>query len=107
MRFAIQGQGGEQALAVFDDQVIRCPARSRTDTACSLEGEQEFMANEWIARQRQRIPSRRGDVIDASENARLHLYRLCFSASIWSRYLSASSAAMQPVPAEVIAWRYT
>jgi hypothetical protein len=79
-----------------------------------FEREQELVPQERLRVTGQRIPALRLDGGDAGKKPRADrgLRHACAarrgfasSASSCSRYLSASSAAMQPVPADVMAWR--
>ncbi len=99
----------------------------RRGAAGLFEREQEFVAQERLCARGaltraartpggsyQGIPVGRIDVRNAPQETRSRHHQACAarglawrSASRRSRYLSASSAAMQPVPAEVTACRYT
>ena len=117
MRLAEQGQCAEHpAVRILQHQMRGVqPVRGVVQPDCSRPAE-EFVAQErrWPRGRHQRIPTGRvnlGDAVEKSRARHPHAWTArglrCSSASIRSRYLSASRAAMQPVPAEVTACRYT
>jgi len=72
-------------LAVLEQQMTGDPTGRFADAAGALEREQELVPNERITRERQRIPLRGGDAIDAGDDARLQVdaYQpFSFAASI-------------------------
>src|ERR1700723_106581 len=106
-----QGSGGDP-LGIIHDEMLRCPARAPRGASGLLQGQEKFVAQKRLRGPCQRIPALRVDLRDAVEKSRRSKGHACaarnltwVSASIRSRYLSASSAAMHPVPAEVTAWR--
>ncbi len=128
MRLEILRHGGDEpaAAGVAHDEVGGNPAGVAADAAGGLEAVQERVPGERVAGGIERIPVARRDVRDPFDDFRLqgHGYgaeaeavtggapdragaprQWALPASSTSRYLSASSAAMQPVPAEVTAWR--
>src|SRR5580692_1390766 len=113
MSLAVQGQGAEQVSPrIVDHEVPRGPTGARHGTAGLLQCQEEFVAQKGLAFSEKRIPAGRIDLCDAVQKSRAaasHAWRTRGStkgsASARSRYLSASSAAMQPVPAEVTACR--
>ena len=74
-------------------------------TAVRFEPGQEGMRGERMAAPVQRVPRGRGNLIQPAMEAELGHRRPRRAYSCLSRNLSASSAAMQPEPAEVMAWR--
>src|ERR1700722_8072087 len=106
MAFAEQGHRPDGAsLSILYHQVLGGPAGAGHGAAAFLERQQEFVPQERLCRTRQRIPARRVDLRDAVEKPGTIRGHACATrglatepASIRSRYLSASSAAMQPVP---------
>src|SRR5882672_5213506 len=115
MPFPIKRHGGQEAAArVLEQQMARGPAGAGDRAARCFERQQKLMPQEGLHRSRDGIPTRRVGLGDALQEARArnsHAWAASGSArglvSTRSRYLSASRAAMQPVPAEVTAWRYT
>src|SRR5690606_11205791 len=133
MRFAIERYRADQSAAlVARDQMARGPTARAADAVLTLERGQELVRHGRVAVQLERVPLRRGDLVDSGDGRDAHVrqspkaigrenredekicaspstravacfasYRFCASSA--SKYLSASSAAMQPVPAEVIA----
>src|SRR5665213_2221976 len=101
MGLAIERCGRGQSMRVKQGQVLRGPAAAGSGAAAVFERGQEFMTQERIVA-RQRVPLLGGYLGDAREDSALHY---AAATGICSRYLSASSAAMQPEPAEVMAWR--
>ena len=101
-------------VGIVDDEVSWDPSGARRGASGFLQRREEFVPQEGLRRPRQRVPAVRVDLRNAVEKSRRavsHAWAArglaCVSASICSRYLSASSAAMHPVPADVTAWRYT
>src|ERR1700679_4244442 len=117
MSLAVQGQGAEQVSPrIVDHEVPRGPTGARHGAAGLLECQKKFVAQKRLtlaktSRAEKRIPAGRIDLCDAVQKSRAagHAWRTRGStkgsASARSRYLSAPSAAMQPVPAEVTACR--
>src|SRR5271168_1839497 len=111
MRLAEQGHGGHRnTVGIIDDNMPGSPARARRGAPGFLERQEELVPHEGLRRTRQRVPNLRVDLCDAVEKSRRpvgHAWAargLAWdSASVCSRYLSASSAAMHPVPADVTA----
>src|SRR5690242_7974546 len=103
-------RGGEPAR-VAQSQVAWLPAAAASEAVRTLECSEELIAREGIVRGTERIPLRRVERPDAVVIFGLDHVAVraplgsCGSAASVSRYRSASSAAMQPAPAEVIAWR--
>src|ERR1700721_1316936 len=114
MSLAGQGQGAEQVSPrIVDHEVPWGPTGARHGAAGLLQCQEKFVAQKRLtlaktSRAEKRIPAGRIDLCDAVQKSRAatsHAWRTRGStkgsASARSRYLSASSAAMQPVPAEV------
>ncbi len=105
------GRGGQQALFVMQRENLRLPAVVWADAAGQFQSGEERVADERVATVMQRVPASGGDGRDAVQQ--LVAQRQCNlignvqepPPSSLSRYLSASSAAMQPEPAEVMACR--
>jgi len=105
------GRGGEQSLFVVQCEDLRLPAVVRADAAGQFQSGEERVADERVAAIMQRVPALGGNRRDAGQQ--LVAQRQCNlirdvqepPPSSLSRYLSASSAAMQPEPAEVMACR--
>ncbi len=97
--------GRGKPRVVFDSEVARLPARAAADATGVLQRCEELMPQKRITLAAQRVPLVRMQRIDAFMDAAAH--PLGFYVSRASRYLSASRAAMQPAPAEVIACLYT
>jgi hypothetical protein len=57
-------------IVVFEQQMIRRPPGGRADATRLFQREQELVANERITPQRQRIPLRGGDAVDAGDDTR-------------------------------------
>jgi hypothetical protein len=98
----VGGRGGDSSPP-RDSGVPRRPAQARAQAVVALEAGQEGVRNEGIAAAvsaSQLAPSRASGIERCSDGL-LGAKR----AQPWSRYFSASSAAWQPEPAEVIAWR--
>ena len=113
VRLAVQGHAAlDFSFRILDHQVPRRPAGARYGAARLLERQEKFMAQEGLAFPQKRVPTGRIDLCDAVQKSRAAMSHACRtrgstrgSASARSKYLSASSAAMQPVPAEVTACR--
>src|SRR5277367_5247513 len=115
MRLTEKRHGRDRgAVRIFDDQMLRGPAGARHGAARFFQCEEKLVPQERLRGTRQAVPFQRIDLRDAVEKSRRpagHAWAArgsaWASASIRSRYLSASGAAMHPVPADVTAWRYT
>ena len=94
-------RGGNQNVAFPQPDVAGRPAPVLAQAAGAFQPAQEGVRDEGIAPVVQRIPVGSGDLGQRAMDARRR--HQCPS----SRNFSASSAAMQPKPAEVMAWRYT
>ena len=79
----------------------RRPAPGRAQAAVPLQPRQEGMGDEGVAAVVQGVPGLRRDLVEPVVEAEGP------ASHSLSRNFSASSAAMQPKPAEVMAWRYT
>src|SRR5258707_11458262 len=109
MPLAEQGQrAAEPSFGILDHQVPRGPAGPWHRAAGFLQRQEEFVAQERLAVPQQGIPTRRINLRDAVEKPRAALGHASRtrgstkgSASARSKNLSAPSAAMHPVPAEV------
>jgi|HubBroStandDraft_5_1064220.scaffolds.fasta_scaffold25372_1 hypothetical protein len=100
------GRRRRQSQLIGQGDVGRIPPRPGADTVGVLESRQEFVSQERVAISSQGIPLPRVELVDAVMGLGVSLLgQECFSTSNPSRYLSASSAAIQPAPAEVMAWR--
>ena len=95
------------AARVAHDEVSRNPAGIDADAAGGFERVEERVLQERVAGTVERIPVVGVDLGDAADDLGFQRHGMSVggAASTASRYLSASSAAMQPVPAEVTAWR--
>src|ERR1019366_7070304 len=103
------------AVRILEQQMFRRPTGVRADAAGLLQSRQEFVPLKGMARcaaRRERIPIGRLNLGDAGDEPRPILIHARAARGSWrgsaamrSRYLSASSAAMQPVPADVTACR--
>ena len=106
--FVEGGRGRGQPQLIGQGDVGRIPPRSGADAVGVFESSKEFVSQERVAISSQGIPLPRVELVDAVVGFGVSLLgQECFSISNPSRYLSASSAAMHPAPAEVMAWRYT
>ena len=105
------GCGSQQALFIVQRENLRLPAIVRAGGAGQFQSGKERVADERVAAVMQRVPAPGGNRRDAGQQ--LVAQRQCNlirnvqepPPSSVSRYLSASSAAMQPEPAEVTACR--
>ena len=104
----VSGQGGQQAALIAHHPIGGLPTGASADTTTVFEGHQKFVAQERALRALQRVPLTGLDVIEAGQTLgfdRHIVFQWPWPASSASRYLSASRAAMQPEPAEVMACR--
>ena len=94
------GTAAASPCAVLQREVAGIPAGVVPDAVGVLESGEEFVTQKRVAVTAERIPFPRIELIDALMNSALH--HPPWTSSI-SRYRSASRAAMQPAPAEVMA----
>ena len=99
--FDVAGAGADQLILVVYLENNRLPAPG-FETVVLLQRQQKIVLQERVVGGDQRVPCAGVYLADRADNAGLHETGAYSSPS---RYFSASSAAMQPVPAEVTAWR--
>src|ERR1700685_1544306 len=107
MRFAEQRhRGREISRGIFQHEMLGLPAGARRGASGFFQRQEKFVPQKRLCAGGQRIPTLRINLRNAVEESRRpkrHAWAArgsaWVSASIRSRYLSASSAAMQPVPA--------
>jgi hypothetical protein len=99
MTLLIERHCSAQFAILMQCQMARSPTSFRRRGTALLSGAQKCMLQEWVIVAEQCIPVVAGNVVD-----RVVYGYFCQDTNA-SRYFSASSAAMQPAPAEVTAWR--
>src|SRR5262245_17778527 len=102
MRLRKGGRRSREPLLIGQRDIARIPACARPDTSRVLEGREEFVPQKRHLRAIQRIPLPCVDIRNAFVDRAPHQLPTP-PASMRSRNLSASRAAMQPEPADVTA----
>src|SRR5690606_15507454 len=101
------GRGRRQGRALPQGDVPRGPAPARAQAAGGFQPREEGVGDEGVAAVMEGVPVARRDARQRVEDARGGHARRPPAQPSLSRNRSASSAAMHPNPAEVIACRYT